>query len=310
MSIIRALFVILLIGGLIFAQTSFEVASIKPVELNIQAMAALLASGKLHLGMNVDGARVDIGLMSLGELIPIAFKVKAHQVAGPDWMKDQRFDIIAKLPDGATKEQVPEMLQSLLAERFQLKTHRENREIPVYALVVAKGGPKLKESTEADAPAAAPGAIAISDGQNQLQVSGDRGGGATIVSPQTGTMKIGRGSEGQIRMEMGRVSMASFAEMLTRLVDRPVVDMTELKGTYEVALDVSQETMLAIARASGIGNAVLAGRGAEPGRVTASDPSSNSVFVSVQQLGLRLEPRKNPTEVIVVDHLEKMPTEN
>ena len=310
MSIIRALCVILLISGLVFAQTSFEVASIKPVELNIQAMAALLASGKLHLGMNVDGGRVDIGLLSLGELIPIAFKVKAHQVAGPDWMKDQRFDIIAKLPDGATKEQVPEMLQSLLAERFQLKTHRENREMPVYALVVAKGGPKLKESTEADATAAAPGAIAINNGQNQFQVSGDRGGGATIVSSQTGTMKIGKGSEGQMRMEMGRVSMTSFAEMLTRLVDRPVVDMTELKGNYEVGLDVSQETMLAIARASGIGNAVLAGRGAESGRVTASDPSSNSVFASVQQLGLRLEPRKNPTEVIVVDHLEKMPTEN
>jgi uncharacterized protein (TIGR03435 family) len=310
MSIIRPLCVILLISGLVFAQTSFEVASIKPVELNIQAMAALLASGKLHLGMNIDEARVDIGLMSLGELIPIAFKVKAHQVAGPDWMKDRRFDIIAKLPDGATKEQVPEMLQSLLAERFQLKTHRENREIPVYALVVAKGGPKLKESTEADAPAAVPGAIAISNGQNQFQVSGDRGGGATIVSSQTGTMKIGRGSEGQIRMEMGRVSMNGFAEMLNRFVDRPVVDMTELKGTYEVALDVSQETMLAVARASGIGNAVLAGRGADSGRVTASDPSSNSVFASVQQLGLRLEPRKNPTEVIVVDHLEKMPTEN
>jgi uncharacterized protein (TIGR03435 family) len=249
--------------------------------------------------------------MSLADLIPIAFKVKPHQVAGPDWMKEQRFDILAKLPDGATKEQVPEMLQSLFAERFQMRVHREDREIPVYALVVAKGGHKLKESTQVDVPAATPGAISIGDGQNQYQVSGGRGGGATLVSPQTGTMKIGRGSEGQMRMEMGRVSMAGFAEMLTRLVDRPVVDMTELKGNYEVALDVSQETMLAIARASGAGNALLALRGTDPGRLaTASDPSSNSVFASVQQLGLRLEPRKNPSEVIVVDHLEKTPTQN
>jgi uncharacterized protein (TIGR03435 family) len=310
MSLIRALCLILVISSLIFAQTSFEVASIKPVELNIQAMAASLATGKLHLGMNVDGARVDIGLMSLAELIPIAFKVKPHQVAGPDWMKELRFDILAKLPEGATKEQVPEMLRSLLEERFQMKVHRENREIPVYALVVAKGGSKLQESTEVDVPAAPAGAIAVGDGQNQFQVTGGSRGGMTLVSPQTGTAKIGRGSEGQMRMEMGRVSMANFADFLTRLVDRPVVDQTDLKGNYQLALDVSPETMLAVARASGAGNALLGLRGIDQGRTTASDPSSNSVFASVQQLGLRLEPRKSPTDVIVVDRLEKVPTAN
>src|SRR5262249_10875140 len=106
-------------GGL-----QFEVASIKAAD---PITPATIASGKLHIGMNIQGTRVDIGYMSLADLIPIAFNMKAFQVAGPEWMRDQRFDIIGKMPEGATKEQVPEMLQALLAERFQLKVHRENR---------------------------------------------------------------------------------------------------------------------------------------------------------------------------------------
>src|SRR5678816_830986 len=96
--------VILLFPLLTFGQApslSFEVASIKPAE---QITPAMIASGKLHLGMSIDGARVDIGYMSLADLIPVAYNVKPFQVAGPEWMRSQRFDIIAKLPEGATKE--------------------------------------------------------------------------------------------------------------------------------------------------------------------------------------------------------------
>jgi uncharacterized protein (TIGR03435 family) len=121
---------ILVVPALAFTQTpaaplSFEVAVIKPAET---ITAATIASGKLHVGMNVEGSRVDIGYMSLADLIPLAFNLKPYQISGPDWMGAQRFDILAKMPEGATKEQVPEMLQALLAERFQLKVHRENRE--------------------------------------------------------------------------------------------------------------------------------------------------------------------------------------
>ena len=92
------------------AKLQFEVATIKPAApLN----PAMVASGKLHVGMNVDAARVDIGFLSLNDLILLAYKVKQHQLVGPDWMKNQRFDILAKMPEGATKEQVPEMLQGL-----------------------------------------------------------------------------------------------------------------------------------------------------------------------------------------------------
>src|SRR5438876_943661 len=127
------------------ATLSFEVATIKPADpIN---PATILSSGKLpHVGMTVEGSRVDIGYMSLADLIPAAFKVKPYQISGPDWMNSQRFDILAKMPEGATKEQVPEMLQALLIERFQLKVHRETKDQSIYALIVAKGGPKFKES--------------------------------------------------------------------------------------------------------------------------------------------------------------------
>jgi uncharacterized protein (TIGR03435 family) len=298
------------------ARLSFEVATIKPAEpLN----PANIASGKVHLGLNVQGSRVDIGFLSLADLIPIAYDVKPFQISGPDWMKTERFDIIAKMPEGATKEQMPEMLKSLLEERFQLKVHRENREHGIYALVVAKGGPKLKDApaeTEAPAGQAADGGITIANGNRQLQINPSRGG-ATVVTPENGTVKMAMGPEGQMRMEMSKVTMTAFAELLTRFADRPVMDMTELKGNYQVALNLSMEAMLSVARASGAvpaavlgGGVVVGGRG-EPGRVDASDPSGNSsVLESVQQLGLKLDPRKAPVEFVVVDHLERTPSEN
>src|SRR5262249_52825872 len=103
-------------------------------------------------------------------------------------------------------------------------------------------------------------------------------------------------------------------------VDRPVVDMTELKGTYQVALELSMQEMMSLARARApeLGIPVPPGPGGPgapgiPGgtdTVTASDPGGSSMFAAVQQLGLKLEPRKAPVQVVVVDHIEKTPTEN
>jgi uncharacterized protein (TIGR03435 family) len=105
----------------------------------------MMASGKLHAGMKIDGKRVDIGNFGMMQLICKAYDVKSYQVSGPSWMKGaglagQRFDIVANLPEGATKEQVPQMLQALLAERFKLVIHRESKDQAVYALVIGKGG--------------------------------------------------------------------------------------------------------------------------------------------------------------------------
>ena len=132
-----------------------------------------------------------------------------------------------------------------------------------------------------------------------------------MTSAQTGTTKVSPGPDGQMRMEMSRITMATFAEMLTNLVDRPVIDMTNLKGNYQVSLDLSMDVLMNVARAAGVGIPALGARGADPSRpVEASDPSAGPIFTSVQQLGLKLESRKAPAEFVVIEHVEKMPTEN
>jgi len=306
---------VLSMPALIFSQAppaiSFEVASIKPSQEITPALGkAIVASGKLHVGMSIDAARVDIGFMSLADLIPIAFGVKSYQVSGPEWMKVQRFDILAKMPDGATKEQVPEMLKGLLQERFNLKVHRENRDFPVYGLVVGKGGSKLKETPpETDTPTSDAPQGGITFGDNPVRINAGRGS-ATIFSGANRTTKIMPGPDGQMRLEMSKMSMPAFAEMLTRLLDRPVIDMSELKGNYQIVLDLSMDTLMNVARASGVGIPAFGARGEPTRPADASDPSGGSIFASVQQLGLKLDPRKAPVEFIVVDQLEKMPTEN
>jgi len=308
----------LILTAAAFAQTpapklEFEVASIRPSG----PLDKMVASGKMHIGMHVDGARVDIGAMSLPELIQAAYKVKRYQVvgAGADGISAARFDILAKMPEGATKEQVPEMLQALLQDRFKLTFHRESKEQSVYALVVGKGGAKLKESPADPAPApAAPGEEPAAAGPtNQVKFKMDGERGAVISGGQTGTTKIAMNPNGGMRFEMEKMPIAALVDFLARFLDRPVVDMTELKGNYQVALDLSMDDLRAIARSAGV---VIPGPGGGPGEPgkgpadAASDPSGNSIFSTIQQLGLKLDPRKAPVEMIVIDHVEKTPTEN
>jgi uncharacterized protein (TIGR03435 family) len=116
-----------------------------------------------------------------------------------------------------------------------------------------------------------------------------------------------------MHMATSKVTLAAFAEMLSRFVDRPVIDMTDLKGNYDVALDLSMDDMRNVAQKAGM---AIPGGPAGGGASTASpadsaaDPSASSIFNSVQALGLKLEPRKSAVDTIVVDRLEKSPTEN
>ena len=302
-------------AGLVLAVAAlgqtFEVASVKPAApLN----AGQILSGQAHVGIRIDAARVDIGSMSLADLIRVAYRVKAYQVSGPDWMGSERFDVLAKLPEGASREQVPEMLQALLAERFKLTVHRESKEHAVYALVAGKNGPKLKESPpDADAPAGGGAPTALEDANPQVRLSG-RGENTqvSISGGQFGTAHMSMGSDGTMHLEAPKMTMAALADTLSRFFDRPVLDLTEIKGTYQVVMDLSMEDLRNAARnfgmmAPGLGG----GRGGErPAANAASDPGGLSIFAAVQQLGLKLEPRKVPLEAIVIDHLEKAPTEN
>src|SRR5580658_3320304 len=112
----------------IFAQ-QFEVASIKPFDPS--------APGQVLAGMHVDGAQIRAAGLSLRDLLAIAYKIKATLISGPDWTASERFDISATLPAGGTTAQLPEMFQALLADRFQVKTHKDKKEFPIYALLAA-----------------------------------------------------------------------------------------------------------------------------------------------------------------------------
>jgi uncharacterized protein (TIGR03435 family) len=315
---IRKITIALLLSIAAFAQTpalTFEVASVKPAG-PLDPVA--IASGKMRIGMKVDGAICDIASFSLRDLIRTAYEVKDYQITGPEWlgnpMSAQRFNIQATMPAGATEKQVPEMLKALLADRFKLTIHHDTKDHSVYALIVGKGGSKLKESEPDAPPPETPeepkkGEMVMGQGSSQVRISGsmaDGGKGAVIKGGPMGQMKMSM-VEGKMHMEAAKMTMAMLCEFASRFVDRPIVDMTELKGNYIVALDLTMDDLKNVAKAAGM---AMPGAGGAGGSAEASDPSGSSIFQSIQQMGLKLEARKAPLDTIVVDHLEKAPTEN
>lgn len=321
----------------LFAQAppklQFEVATVRPSP-PISSLAAQAASGKIDLGMRSDATQFDMKFMSLTNLIATAYKVKPYQIVGPDWMKTQLWEIHARLPEGSTKEQIPEMLQSLLAERFKMTFHMENREHPVYALTVSKSGLKMKEAVEEPATpapevdAAKSGEAKESGGKETLAVNTpegemkvnmkQEGNKVTVDVGKAGKMQMIMDENPHMRWEMPKATMAEFTEILTQFADRQVVDMTELKGAYQVVLELPIQELLNMAKRIMPEYAGVLGGGAPGGAapssgvagVGASDPSGGSIFQAVQQLGLKMDPRKIATDTIIVDDVLKEPTEN
>jgi uncharacterized protein (TIGR03435 family) len=240
---------LLLTGALALgAQTpAFEVASIEPNRSESGGSSIRRSAGRLRME-NVPLRKLTLWAYGVPD-------DREYALAGPDWMATERFDIQATFPADTTPEQVRTMTQRLLAERFQLKLHSETRERPIYALVVAKGGPKIQ---------------AVEDGQARTS-----------------------GAPGQF--EATKITMLKFADMLARFTGQKVVDDTGLKGVYDFTLEWSPEQTKMPAPEDGV----------------AAGPSGPSVFTALQeQLGLKLEGRRGPVDILVVDHMEKVPTAN
>jgi len=232
----------------------------------------------------------------------MAFNIKAYQISGPDWLATQKYDIVAKLPDGAPRDQVRAMLQALLLSRFQMKTHHETKDFSVYAVVVAKGGVKMKELPADSASEAADGEQGGgARGAVNVSVSGGRGGV---------TANYGNGSYFTIadnRIEARKMQMTYVADMLARFEDRPVVDMTELTGKYDFTLNFTEEDYHAMM----IRAALSSGIALPPEAIQAMERASgDSLFSALQAVGLKLESRKAPLDMLVIDHAERTPTEN
>jgi uncharacterized protein (TIGR03435 family) len=265
----------------------FDVASVKP---SVESANPL---NNVSRGLHIDGAMVSYNGMPLKWYIRTAYAVKESQISGPDWLGSERFDIVAKLPSGATREQIPAMMQKLLADRFKLTLHRESKEFPVYALVVGKNGPKLKESPlDAD----------TDDGPGKTNVD------VSVTGGERGaTVSLGKGAsvafEAQ-RLVAKKVTMAYLADSLARFLDRPVVDMTGLTGTYDCTIPYNLDDLRALILSSAPAGTPMPPRQAEVGE------TGVSLMDSLDALGLKLEPRKAPLDMLVVDHIDKVPSAN
>lgn len=263
----------------------FEVASIRPSQSS--------GAERVDAGLRMDGAQAHIGSQSLKNLIAMAYRVQWNMVTGPDWMASARFDISAKLPDGATTDQVPEMLQSLLADRFGLKVHHETKDAPAYALLMGKPPLKLTESP-ADAATPAPnGSVNVSASGSAAGVSIDLGHGSSYTFAND-------------QFQFHRFTMDQFVRQLALYMDHPVVNMTGLTGTYDFTLDVTQEDYYILLVRSGAN----AGVTMPPQALQLLGGTPVSLFDALSQQGLRLEARKLPLDMIVVDHAQQTPTEN
>ena len=239
----KPLLPLLLLASCLFAQTpapAFEAAAIKPSN-----QAPGHSSSHSRTGMVV------VSNETLRQLIREAYELNDNQIEIPEkWIDAERYDINARALGPAEGEELMKMLQTLLVDRFKLAFHRETRTLPGYALVVSKGGLKIRPVEPGDAH------------------TGSHSNGAHTL------------------MEVEHIPLAEFAARLARPVRAPVVDETGVKGVFSFKLEWTPENLSANA--------------------PAGDPDSPSLFTVLQEkLGLKLESRKVPTEIFVIDHAEK-----
>ena len=300
----------------------FEVASVKVSNPNPQGPAGAGGAVRIVSGCRrPDPGSVNCTNTTLKMLLVQAYAVKTYQIEGPPWLDSEHYDLMAKIPEGVPVQQVPAMLQALLAERFKVVVHKETKSLPAYELTVAKGGPKLKEVDPAEVAAfeasrqAGRGDVAAAP-PPPPPPPGSAGGRAGVGSMRLGSFSTSFSTSGA-RTVRGKLTMAQLVNMLSNQLTRPVLDQTELKGTYEIEFsymaDESDPT-LALLRASMPQSGGAAGSaGASGGGAAAADLDAPiaTIFQALQQtLGLRLEAKKSNIEVVVVDSANKAPTEN
>jgi len=243
------------------ARPEFEVASVKTS-----------AAGARGSVLRTPAGRVDAKNVSLKLLISSAYGVEGFEISGgPSWINSGRFDVEAKAGSAETRQQMMPMLQSLLEDRFKLKTHRETKEGPIFLMTVAKGGLKLQPLKE--------GTCGPLDAGNPPPAPGQK--------PPCGVLRPGVGGPNMILEGVG-VSAATLARTLTLMLGRPVKDNTRIAGPFDaLRLEYAPPYMTA-----------------DP--APSSDGIGPSIVTALQeQLGLKLESAKGQVEVLVIDRLER-----
>ncbi len=281
----------LLLAALVLGQAQnfeFDAATIREVAPGSGGMLGNMTGG---LG-STDPERVRYHGTPLSLLLAEAFHLRIDQVIAPDWVQRQCYDVVAKIPPGATREQYEAMLRRLLVDRLHISSHLDRRTFKAYDLVVAKGGVKMKLST-ADAPAPvgvvpADPAAAATQRQNLLfSLGSDRDGFPALPGNNIAAMKT-TSIRGRTRSNARGQTTTAIAQMLEVGLGSGVrvTDKTGLTGRYDFKLEYAG--------------------------TTSADPDGlQDVFSAVQsQLGLKLENSTVQSEVLIIDHIEKTPTNN
>lgn len=228
-------------------------------------------SGEVRLAVDLQpGGRLVMHNVPMKVMIMFAYHLRPEAVTGPPWLESERFDLVAKAPETAAPNDLRRMLQTLLGERFKLAVHSESKLMPAYALVLGKSGPKLQASETA------------------------------LLREQR--CVPGPSQPGQRHVDCKHITLPLLADYLQELAPRdftvPVVDQTGLTGAFDFKLDWTPS-----ARPSATADDAPAS--------TASAETGPSIFDAVEvQLGLRLERKKLPLPVVVVDRVERVPIEN
>jgi len=243
-------------------------------------------------------------------------------IGGPSWIDSDRWDVQATADCSGgvlSREQVQLMVQSMLEDRFQLKAHLETRELPIYNLVIAKDGPKIKASEDQTPPGAglpgppqpcSPAPATPAQPPPPPPLPGQRGGPGdpNFVLPR-GAMLMMANPTG-LTLQGTAQPISALIGAIQQQAGRPVIDKTDLKGLFDFKLQFSREGLAGPAGPAGLPPVPPPGAaGPAPGPATAAADPVPSIFTSIQELGLRLESAKGPVEVLVVESAQK-PTEN
>ncbi len=278
--IVMEVFLTALASGQPTSTLTFEVASVKP--------APVPTTGGVFFGParggpgTPDPGQITWSFVRLKDLLTTAYDVKPYQVSGPGWLDTERYNVVAKVPAGATKEDVRVMWQNLMRDRFALALHHESKEFQVEDLVVGKDGSKLKQSAE-DPEAA------LLEGPPKRDKNGDldRPGAISTIFP---------GPDAHAHTVAKAQPLSHLTNMLGNALGHPVIDKTGLTGKFDYTIDFKI--------------VFPAPPGAVSAAAQASDSAPDVASAVQQQLGLRLVSGRAKLDVLVIDSALKVPTEN
>jgi uncharacterized protein (TIGR03435 family) len=256
----------------------FEAASVK-------VSPSQTPRGRMRGGPGTeDPGQITFTNVTLFNVILRAYDVKAFQLSAPDWLSSQKYDIVARVPRGASKEQANRMLQTLLAERFHLVLHHETKDLQGFELVVGRSGSKLKPSADSGLPDLPP---------PSTPPKTDVNGYPELNGPGLLLMEGLRGQAVVVFLTARAQPLSALVELLSREFRMPILDKTGLAGKFDFKLEFAPQAPNAL-----------------PPETSDDSAAPNLTTAVQQQLGLRLSSSKVATDVLIADRADKVPTAN